>query len=491
MQIHHFMYFASIIVCANCPFMVSADQDKNLRIEQRDALSSKKNENALIEQELQKERQIEESEFKSQTKTAQTADELGPALHLSVKQRQWVLVRSLLDTYKRLNNSDPMLVHYASGALARHDKDYDSAERHYLALLDIQSPFLPGELELARVWFEDKKNASSLALFKDILQRLPTDNPQTHGVRQTVTSFINALEYRETWQGSLSFGPTFNDNLNLSSEDSFCLSYLANGHCWIKRTTAKKKSAYGMDLDASLNRRISLTGHHGIQLRSFAYGTNYQNHKEHNQHTFNIAMGYSYQTASHQLSILPQYEYRALSNQTLHTSTGLRLDWLTNLTQNSALKFEVKTEYLNFRPSQLNYQSDWQWSVFGTYWHQLDGKWLVFGGVDWTLKQNDQAVHEYQLWGGRLGLYKSFASIDTDVTLFTSLRQRRYGDYNAMIGGLRDDTESNITLMTTFPELFAGFRPLIEAKYNHTSSSIDWLYSYDQQEYSIKLEKRF
>ena len=186
-------------------------------------------------------------------------------------------------------------------------------------------------------------------------------------MRQTVTSFINALEYLETWQGSLSFGPTFNDNLNLSSEDSLCLSYLANGHCWIKRTTAKKKSAYGMDLDVSLNRRMSLTGHHGIQLRSFAYGTNYQNHKEHNQHTFNIAMGYGHQTES-SVKHTTQYEYRALSNQTLHTSTGLIR--LANKPKSELSVKTVKTEYLNFRPSQLNYQSDWQWSVFGTYWHQ-------------------------------------------------------------------------------------------------------------------------
>ena len=51
-----------------------------------------------------------------------------------------------------------------------------------------------------------------------------------------------------------------------------------------------------------------------------------------------------------------------------------------------------------------------------------------------------------------------FYFYDTDVHYYVT-SATPYGDYNAMIGGLRDDTESNITLITTFPELFAGFRP--------------------------------
>ncbi|WP_339390024.1 surface lipoprotein assembly modifier, partial [Vibrio neptunius] len=79
----------------------------------------------------------------------------------------------------------------------------------------------------------------------------------------------------------------------------------------------------------------------------------------------------------------------------------------------------------------------------------------------------------------------------TDVTLFASLRQRIYGDFNAVLGERRDDTEQNYTLVVTLPELFAGFQPLIEVKANQTKSNVDWAYSYKQHQYSLKLEKRF
>lgn len=468
-----------------------ADQDTDLRIQQRDALSSRQNENALIEEELEKERLAEQSASGSESSVANTADELGPALHVAVRQRQWALAESLLQRYVALADFDPMLAHYASGALARNARDYDRAETHYSTLLEMQENFLPAELELARVWFEDRENSASLSLFNDILTRLPADNPRAAGVRNTVESFVSALEYRDDWQGAFSFGPTYNDNLNLSSKHYECLVYFTNGQCFLERSAPKVKSAYGIDYDASLNRRFSLSGHHGLQLRSFAYGTNYQNHKEHNEQTLNVTFGYSYQTAKHQISIAPQFEYRALANQALFASGGFKADWFTNLSQNSAMKLEVEGEYLDYRNQTFRYQSDWQWSVFGTYWHQLPDKWLVFGGVDWTLKQNRQAVHEYDLWGGRLGVNKTFTSLNTDVTLFASLRQRIYGGFNAVLGERRDDTEQNYTLVVTLPELFAGFKPLIEVKANQTKSNVDWAYSYKQHQYSLKLEKRF
>lgn len=91
---------------------------------------------------------------------------------------------------------------------------------------------MPAELELARVWFEDRENSASLSLFNDILTRLPADNPRSAGVRNTVESFVSALEYRDDWQGAFSFGPTYNDNLNLSSKHYECLVYFTNGQCF-------------------------------------------------------------------------------------------------------------------------------------------------------------------------------------------------------------------------------------------------------------------
>lgn len=480
-----------LMVSASYASFSYADQDTDLRIQQRDALSSRQNENALIEEELEKERLADQSASSTGPTVADPINELGPALHVAVRQRQWALAESLLERYMALANYDPMLVHYASGALARQARDYDQAETHYSILLDMQEKFLAAELELARVWFEDRENSTSLSLFNDILTRLPADNPRAAAVRNTVESFISALEYRDQWQGAFSFGPTYNDNLNLSSKHYQCLLYSTNGRCFLERSAPKVKSAYGLDFDASLHRRFSLAGHHGVQLRTFAYGTNYQNHKEHNEQTLNIALGYSYQTAKNQLSIAPQFEYRALSNRTLLTSGGFKADWFSNLTPSSAMKFEVKGEYLDYRSQALHYQSDWQWSVLGTYWHQLADKWLVFGGLDWTLKQNQQAVHSYQLWGGRLGVNKTFSSLDTDITLFASLRERLYGDYNTVLGERRGDTEQSYTLVLTLPEIFAGIKPLIELKANKTESNVNWVYSYEQHQYSVKFEKTF
>ncbi|WP_282177987.1 surface lipoprotein assembly modifier [Vibrio nereis] len=468
-----------------------AEQNTDLLLQQRDAWSSREHENALIEEEIEKEHFVGSSVSSTRSGVAMPANQLGPALHMAVKQHQWTLAEDLLERYASLAEYDPMLVHYASGALARHERDYERAEHHYLELLELQHHFLPAELELARVWYEDRKSDASLSLFNDIASRLPSDNPRAAGVRQTVDSFVRALEYREQWQGSISVGPTFNDNLNHSSGDSQCLLYLSDGQCFIMRSAPKVKSAYGVDYDVSLNRHFSLSGQHGLQFRSFAYGTQYQDHQEHNEQTLNVALGYSYQAARHQLSVMPLFEFRTLSNRALYASAGLKANWLSNLTSNSAVKLELKGEYLDYRNKMLSYQSDWQWSVFGTYWHQLPEDWLVFGGLDWTLKQNPQSVHEYNIWGARIGVNKRLPSFGTELTLFASQRHRLYGDYNAMLGEQREDREQSYTLMVTLPEIALGIRPLIEVKANYTDSNVAWAYSYRQNQYGIKLEKRF
>ena len=80
-----------------------------------------------------------------------TVDDLGQALYLSLQHQQWQAAAAFLAEYIELPGHDPLLRHYAQGALARVAGDHSRAAQAYEALLAAQPDFLPARLELARV----------------------------------------------------------------------------------------------------------------------------------------------------------------------------------------------------------------------------------------------------------------------------------------------------------------------------------------------------
>ena len=56
----------------------------------------------------------------------------------------------------------------------------------------------------------------------------------------------------------------------------------------------------------------------------------------------------------------------------------------------------------------------------------------------------------------------------------------------------RHDFEQNYTLVVQMPRFeFYGMTPNLTYRYNHNKSNVDWLYSYDKHNISLKLEHRF
>lgn len=466
-----------------------ADQDTQLRLQQRNEAGAQQKELSFIEDELEKERRA--SSTTSDPQPGNNINELGRALYAAVQQKHWQQVRQVLPTYVALPGMDPMLVHYARGALARVDGNLNAAEREYATLLALQPDFLPARLEQARVLFESKKNAESLALFEQILASLPPNDERAQGVRNTVASFAGALHYRDAWQGSFAIGPSYNDNMNQSSESYTCLLRHSSGLCLVERSTPRAETAVGFDFDGTLNKRISLSGHHGLVFNNLAYGSNYKDHSQYNEQTLITSLGYSYQNAGNEVSVLPQFKYHAYGNDTLYVSAGLKLGWFHHLNAQTAFRFEAQTEQLDYRPRAFDYLSGRQSAVYATLWHKLPNRWLLFGGLDYTHRDNDQKVHAYQLYGTRIGVSKQW-DWGLDSAVFASFRKRRFADYSALLDARREDDEQSYTLTLGLPGLtLAGFSPVFTLRHHRVDSNVDWVYSHEKNQYSLKLEKRF
>lgn len=473
------------------PLSWSQDTDTQFRIEQRDALSAQNKEQAILEEENQREANSPKPDQTGKQIDTNDVNQVAKALHLAVRYRQWVQASQLLEIYRRFEQPDLLLLKYADGAISRAKGDLEHAQLAFEDALALQPNFMPAQLELARVLFESNQNRDALNLFNQIKSKIPSQNPRAAGVIRTIDSFTQALVARDSWNGSVAIGGSFNDNLNNSSESYTCLVTSNTGQCLFDRVTPKKEKAYGIDFEASINKRFSLSRHHGIHLQGLTYGTNYANNSDYNEHTSRIGFGYSFHDRLNKVSIGPSFELSRYANSSVYFSSGVKLDWLRTTSQNSALKFEFKADYQDYIPSVLSYQTDWQLASYLTYWYQFNHDLLLFGGIDWTGKQNKEQVHAYELYGGKIGLNSDVIPW-VDLTFFGSFRHRDYQGFNSILSETRRDKEQNYALSASLKDIkLFGVTPSLVWNHKRIKSNVDWLYTYQQNEITIKFTRRF
>ncbi|EHD19969.1 protein of unknown function DUF560 [Brenneria sp. EniD312] len=420
-----------------------------------------------------------------------TAAALGQALYLSLQHRQWGAARRFLDEYLTLPDHDPLLVHYARGMLARAAGLLAQAEAEFRALLALRPAFLPARLELARVLFEDGQEREAELAFVDILASINAADPKTAGVRKTIAAYRNALRQRSDWHGSFSFGPTWSDNVNRTSASQTCLWLLANGLCLVERKLPDAISAGGLAFDASAQRRIPLRGRHGLYLRSSLYGAQYRHHGDYNETTFTAQGGYSYRGGRHQLQLAPSFEYYQWGREALYGAWGAHADWSYIPWRNALLKLEGEYKDMSYR--RRAYANNFDGAtrqLYATYYHEVGAGWTLFGGVDWVDSDARLEANGYRQTGLRLGAAVTYSGFS--ATLFGAYRVRDYDAYNPLLAARREDDEQNYTLILKAPRWqAAGFVPVLTLRHNKVKSNVDWLYSYDRNDISLKLERTF
>lgn len=472
---------------------MSADQDTNLRLNQTIEYRANEQERELLKDEQPNGHDAPLLTIDGQTySVGNNLDELGRALYLSIERRQWAAAAEYLKRYSALPGHDAMLVAYANGALARNDGHLEQAESDYRQLLAMQADFLPGRLELARVLFENRKDREAHTAFQQISSGLSPADAQAMGLGKTVDSFLQALDNREAWQGSFAIGPTWSDNLNQSSESTVTYRMVTPDETYyLKRSLPKAVSAHGVDYEGTLNKRIALSGHHGVFARALLYGQAYDAQSKYNESTLTTNAGYSYHDGRNQYSVGPSFEFNSIGDNAMYDAWGLRGEWLHTLSATRLFKLEGEYKDMAYK-HDINTNNDGATrSVYATLWQALPQRWTLFGGVDITDRDAQDRTVAYLQKGLRLGVAKDF-EVGASAVLFASYRKRQYDAYSSIFDARRNDNEQAYTFILRAPRLAVyDLIPSLTVKYNKVQSNVDWFYSYDKNSVSLKLEKAF
>lgn len=486
-----------MLVSLSLPLYAADDSDTRLRLDQGLLQQNIEQQQSLIEQ--QKQDQIPTMIIDGEIiKVENNLDDLGRALYIAVMQKQWSVAKIYLERYEKLEAYDVSLQKFAQAALARVAGQLDQAEQSFQQALTLQPNNSMIKLELARLYTERQKNQQAKQLFSEVKQQLQhTDDVLAQNIIKTIDVYLEGLNKRDAWQGSISLGARYATNINSASDQSvtwtvYGVDQEGNRIPIEQRTkgTADAINAQALDYEGALNKRWSLRDYHGIALKVFAYGRAYEGYKDFNEMTLNMNAGYSYQDQYNQLLIAPTFEHRRYQNKSLSNAWGGRVEWMHFLGPDRAFKLEGEIKDIDH--VLYSNQSGIESSAYATFWKVLAKQWTIFGGVDFV-DHNSEEIYftAYQQQGLRMGLSKQFSQ-GFNTTLFSSFRWRQYDQFNQVLEAKRNDFEQNYILMLSIPRWeFYGMTPSLMYQYNKNNSNVEWLYSYDKHNVSLKLEYRF
>lgn len=417
--------------------------------------------------------------------------DIGEAIYAAIIRKQWLDVRRFLTAYLALEGHDPMLVAYAQGALARIEGRLGEAEHQYRQLLALQPDFVPGQLELARVLFENRKDREARRAFEAARAALAAEGDKASAVRRTIDSFLEALRKRRGWQGSVAIGPGYSSNLNQSSASYTCLLAAADGTCLIDRKVPDPIKAAGINFESSANRRIPLDGHGGISGRTLFYGDIYPGHNRYGQTTLSTQWGYDRRTAQASIALSPSFDLGTLGSHILYNAWGIRAEAMVHPSVTAAIRIEASRRWFNYRRAAYDDHDGALTEALMTGWKVMPRGWTLFGGPDFADKAADSPVNAWRQYGLRLGVNKQFGEA-VGLLAFASFRQRDYRGYSELLEAKRRDREQNYVANLRLPALrLMGLTPSLLIQHSRVTSNVDWLYSYRRTTLAMRMEYVF
>ncbi|UJF25375.1 surface lipoprotein assembly modifier [Suttonella sp. R2A3] len=412
-------------------------------------------------------------------------DPLIVTLFDTINQGQSVPLRQFLNEHSnRFYHNDPLWL-YAQASLARLEGRTRAAEQGYRQTLDQAPDFIRARLDLAKLLFNDQQNREAQQAFGVLNAQLL---PPT--VRNNINLYQQALGMRERWQGSVSLGLITDNNINQSSETNQCL-FSYQKVCLVERSTPAAIATSGLGYEGTLSKYWPLRGHHGLYGRGLIYGQQIPNYLTYNKTTIQLGAGYQFANATQHFSFGPIWIGHREANHQQFNGVGVAAQW--RIQPNNTMAWDMYAEHKTIRYTHADYQQNNSTDnnihvTFSTAWPE---GWRSHIGFDYLRRDTDQAVNSYQQKGIRLSVDKLFAQ-GFMASLGGAFYEIDYNAYNALLEQTRHERKWTFNAAISAPQWqIGGFSPKLSWQRTRLNSNVDWLYSYDQDQFMLTFQRLF
>lgn len=416
-------------------------------------------------------------------------DEMGRAIYIAINRGQYHDVKRLLPYYLALKNHDNALVNFAYAELAKNEKHYDLAIHYYQSILENNPDFLRIELELARVYYEDRQNKESLQLFNAILNKYQLN--LTSSVIATIHKFITAIENRTQLTGSFSFGYGYNSNINqVPGNDKKMCQVIGDRIFCIGSGNVKAKTGTKIVYDGYLTKNIPLYKNNNLQLKLNTYGNKYIANGDYNENTTYARFNYLYTDANTSFALGPITEFKFVADQQRYYGVGINLDLEYQFSPRLSFNLAADSQKLIYR-TPYNSSDGNKTNLYFTTIYALVPQFILFGGVDSSLVNKQINSDSYKQYGIRGGFFSEISPAFNLLAMAT-YKKSYFNEFDYSLNTQRKDNEQLYFIKLSSPKYtLMTLTPSISYKYRINNSSADFLYAYRQGELEIKLEKRF
>lgn len=422
-----------------------------------------------------------------------TAHDLELGIYYAIDGRQWGKVREFAAAYRRLPEHKTHLVLMAEGLAERAEGNVAAALEKMKAAHAAAPDDVRVGLELARLYGEDNQNRESQAQFKEVLKgEMPSET------RAAVQSYLDILDQRRRWHGSISIGGGYNDNINQGNGKRECVGSFM-GQCFSYRTLPSPIGSPFVQYSAVAAKKIPLRGHHNLLLRPLSYGTKYRRDdtqseppEPYSENTAALYAGYEHNTADSDFTFTPYFEHYFRGGRSRYRAWGAEAAWEKNLTAKWSLNVRAEAKRVKYLEQERQYYSDYTLYTGGAGlgYTFSDGLGL-YGGIDLARRKYPYAASRSKEYTARIGGYKMFKN----GVYFNAAALYRLSRYDAgsylTAGEPRRDRQTILTAAIGASKFsFKDIYPELRVKRTVGRSNAD-LFAYKQNEIALALKYRF
>lgn len=423
-------------------------------------------------------------------------DALTTAIYVAINTQQWTQLPDFIRRYQQLPGHRPALVAMAESLLARFNGDYPLALQRMEQASELEPKDARILLEQARLWFEDYQESRARDGFlRAVDAGLPLD------AQALVQQYLQAIDIRGGWHGSVAFGMGYNDNINQANGYYSCLSSFA-GFCLFERQMPEAIHSEMFNYELSLQRRFNLSGNHNLVLRPTSYGSYYPNTnpsetatlKDYSTNLAQLQFGYQYLDSRDNVSVTPYLEHFYRNRETEYVAHGLQVEWRRTLNRQWQISNRLDAKRHEYTPAGERLGADfkqYQWDMTVSYMPRADTS--LYGGVTLGRRKYEIEQASSKDWAVRGGVYHSFAGKPGFyVNVLGIYRELRNDAYDFFLGDRRDDKQQvYIASLGAEGWKIAGLSPELRVRYSKNRSNLDWAFGFEQTEASLMLRRNF
>lgn len=417
--------------------------------------------------------------------TFATQTDLEERLKQAVYNQRLDDIQKLLKDYRQQTNSDPRLVAYAEAKSAFIQQDYSTAITIYRKIISNYPDLNSIRMELAIALFADRQDNAAKSQF----EKVKTASGLPDSAYQKIQAYLDAINQRNEWQFSVNLSYLRTDNVDNVSSDS---SIENTGFRKHKNMLPQKAQGVAYNLD--FGKDFNLLGSHYLSFHNETNGKTYWDNHRFDDISSRILVGYAYKKQESIFRLQPFYDKRWYGNHSFHWSNGIQASYdfrLSNQWQNQTLLVFEKRSFFNENLQAGNIKT-----VSNTLIWQPKPQQLFYLGGAISKEKTREKQYGSTSHNIRFGWLEEYQwGISTQLGF--SFTHRRFHDEAVFASIIPLNKTRRDHIYTVNAKIWKrdwhlwGITPKLNFVWKKQKSNLNTLYSYQDQQLNLSLEKNF